>query len=470
MRLGVKSIAVLAVAVFLVWGCRKDDEDSSTSNTSTEDGMLAGSFTIYDDSPSAFSFPGTPVSNENDLRFYNGNSLFKKAWVAYGASTTARDGLGPTFNSNNCSGCHLMDGRGRAPEYFGEKSSGFLVRLSVPGMGSDGGPIPEPTYGGQLQNQSVMDSVPVEGEVRVTYQIQTGTYPDGTPYELQVPTYAFENLGFGPMSADVLTSPRVANQMIGLGLLEAISDNDILALADESDADGDGISGKPNYVWNIEQGRATLGRFGWKANQPNIKQQVAGAFHGDIGITSSLFPVNNCPDPQNVCANAIGDTALEIEDHTLSDVVLYSSVLGVPRQRDYNTTDVIEGKKLFKQIGCVKCHNDNYTTGIHPEIPELSGINIHPYTDMLLHDMGPGLADERPDYEANGNEWRTAPLWGIGLFNVVNNHTNYLHDGRARNVEEAILWHGGEAEQVKNQFMNLSASQRAQLITFLNSL
>ncbi|MAX81988.1 MAG: thiol oxidoreductase [Crocinitomicaceae bacterium] len=463
-------LALLAFVIATVAGCQKDDDNNSSSGEK-EFELLAGTFSVYDESPNAFGHAGDHLSSQNELDFFVGNSFFNQNWVMFGASTTARDGLGPTFNARSCSGCHFKDGRGRLPDYFGETTSGFLVRLSVPGEGDDGSPLPEPIYGDQFQNQSIQDSVPYEGSVRISFETVTGQYPDGTAYSLRKPVCSFEGLAFGPMDPNTLTSIRVANQMIGMGLLDAIPEADLLAYVDETDADGDGVSGRPNYVWNIAENTQTLGRFGWKANMPDVLQQVAGAFHGDIGITSYLFPSNNCPDPQNSCQGAALDSlGPEIDDDDLQKVVLYSSTLAVPVRRNYKDDDVVAGRKLFKKAGCISCHVETFTTGTHPTIPELSNIEIHPYTDLLLHDMGEGLSDNRPDYLATGLEWRTPPLWGVGLIEVVNGHSTFLHDGRARNLEEAILWHGGEAQNAKDYFMQLNATKRSQIIAFLNSL
>ena len=309
-----------------------------------------------------------------------------------------------------------------------------------------------------------------EAEVSVAFNFISGTYPDGSNYELREPIYTISNLNYGALDPGILYSPRVGNQMIGLGLLEAISETDLLANADEFDSNGDGISGRANYVWDYITNSQKIGRFGWKANQPSLKQQVAGAFLGDIGITTSLFQTENCTSPQQDCQNAPNGGSPELEDEDLDKVVLYASSLAVPARRNTNDPDVLKGQELFFRVGCVSCHKYTFNTGIHPQFSHLSNQRIFPFTDLLLHDMGSQLADNRPDYLADGNEWRTPPLWGIGLFETVNGHTYYLHDGRARNLEEAILWHGGEATTVINRFKNLSKPERNQLIQFLKSL
>jgi len=286
---------------------------------------------------------------------------------------------------------------------------------------------------------------------------------------LRRPVYSLQNAAYGEPDPEMMISPRVANQMIGLGLLEAVPEEAILALADPDDRDGDGISGRPNYVRDVAGDRTVLGRFGWKANEPTVAQQTAGAFLGDMGITTPVFPEQNCTDAIAGCATAADGGSPEIEPDDFQKVVLYASTLAVPARRDWDDPQVLQGKALFNEIGCTACHKPILATGAHPTIPALSNQTIRPYTDLLLHDMGEGLADGRPDYEADGREWRTPPLWGIGLIETVNGHTHFLHDGRARNLTEAILWHGGEAQAARDRFAVLGQTEREALLRFLNS-
>lgn len=454
-------------AIALFSSCRPEQESFWDYLDENEE-LSGGQASVYDASPLAFSSPIPGLNNDDELLFEVGNSFFRSNWVVAPSSTTARDGLGPLFNARSCSGCHFQDGRGRAPEFSGELSSGLLIRLSVSGVGPHGEPLPHPTYGGQLQDQSI-PNVPTEGTFSISYSQVSGQFADGTSYSLRKPDYFLDLSGYGDGSG-VLFSPRVANQMIGLGLLEALSESTILERADEMDANGDGISGRANYVWDQISQSNKIGRFGWKANQPTLLQQSAGAFHGDMGITSFIFPSENCSTSEFDCQSAPNGGMPEIEDDDLYKVELYSSTLAVPTRRNYKTENVLRGKEIFFQIGCESCHRSKMVTGNHPKVAALSGQTIFPYTDMLLHDMGDDLADGRPDFLATGNEWRTPPLWGIGLFQTVNNHTNYLHDGRARSIEEAVLWHGGEAESSREQYKQLSSTQRQDLLDFLNSL
>ncbi len=459
---------ITLLALSLMLSCKKEDEPESTDLTSESGEELSGGrTTVFDDTPNAFSRVAPNLDNTNGLNFFVGNSFFDKNWVTAPATTTARDGLGPFYNAISCAACHTNDGRGRAPMFDGELSHGLLLRLSIPGADANGGPVGEPTYGGQLQDQSIMNVIS-EGGFSITYVEETGEYTDGQSYTLRKPTYSFNNLSYGAMDPSVLISPRVAQQMIGLGLLEAIHESTILSFSDESDADNDGISGKPNYVWDAVNQTTSIGRFGWKASQPSLLQQAAGAFLGDIGITSPIFNSENCPDGFDCSAITHGGTP-EIDQDDLEMVTLYSQTLAVPARRDWSSQDVLRGKELFMAANCSGCHIPKITTGSH-DVPALANQTIRPFTDLLLHDMGDGLADNRPDFEATGNEWRTPPLWGIGLFQTVNSHTNYLHDGRARNLEEAILWHGGEAENSVTKFKSYSEGDRNKVITFLNTL
>jgi CxxC motif-containing protein (DUF1111 family) len=450
--------------------------------------LSGGQTTIFNTTPNAFGQPAPGLERMDELFFFVGNSFFNQNWVTAPSSTTARDGLGPLFNARSCAGCHFKDGRGRPPTFDGELPTGFLLRLSVPGSDIHYAPVPEPNYGGQLQ-EAAIDGVPAEGQVQIQYTEMAGTLADGTPYSLRAPVYTLHNLAYGELDPEAMVSPRVANQIIGMGLLEAIPDATLMAWADPNDRNGDGISGRPNYVWDAYNNRMALGRFGWKANQPSVLQQVAAAFAGDMGITTGLFPQPNCATPQTECRNARdggaqedgaqnsgaqegaqSSGAPEIDGDDFLKVVLYTSSLAVPARRDADDPTVLQGKQLFNQGGCAACHVPSTTTGIHPTIPALSQQVIFPYTDLLLHDMGEGLADGRPDFQATGREWRTPPLWGIGLIETVNGHTNYLHDGRARSLLEAILWHGGEAEAAKNYVLQLPADARAALLAFLQSL
>ncbi len=430
------------------------------------DELLGGETTAFSAGSNAFELSARNLTNEERRVFEVGDSFFNQNWVTAPASTEARDGLGPVFNAQSCSSCHSHDGRGKPPDHDEDPVRGLLLRLSVPGQD---GPTEEPHYGGQLQDRAI-NGVPAEGRISIRYEEIEGEYPDGTPYSLRKPAYSILEPAFGPLHPDLMVSPRVAPVTFGVGLLEAVSEERILEKSDPDDADGDGISGRPNMVVDMLTGGEALGRFGWKANEPTVEQQSAGAFHGDIGITSSYFPAENCLESQVSCREAPNGGAPEVPDERLAKVTFYLQTLAVPAMRDVEETEVQQGARLFVQTGCSSCHTPRHETPEDYPIEPLRDQVFFPYTDLLLHDMGEGLADHRPDGLATGSEWRTPPLWGIGLVEVVNGHTMFLHDGRARNIEEAILWHGGEAEQSRQEFMGLSSEERAALIRFLRSI
>lgn len=454
---GTLAVGCMAYASQIDWNRSEPDEELS-----------AGDTTVFETNRRAFSLPAANMPIERRSRFAVGHSFFNMPWVEAPSSTRIRDGLGPQFIGRSCTACHTHDGRAAPPEE-GEQPTGLLLRLSVPGKGKHGAPLPEPTYGGQFNNQAI-DGVKPEGKVEITYEEMPGRFADGTPFSLRKPTYRFKDLGYGPMHAQTMVSPRIAQQVIGLGLLEAIPEQAIVAGADPDDRDGDGISGRPNRVWDAMTNTTRLGRFGWKANAPTVANQTAAAANGDIGITSRHFPTEECMPAQKDCKTAPRGGKPEINEKNLGALVFYTATTAVPARRDVDNPQVLRGKQLFHQSQCIACHVPKHVTDTVKGFPELSKQTIRPYTDLLLHDMGPGLADNRPDFEATGSEWRTPPLWGIGLFETVNGHTTYLHDGRARNLSEAILWHGGEAERAKQKFVTMTNAEREALLAFLNSL
>ena len=457
----VATALVLVILLGLLSRCA-DDIDL----TAVFDELLGGDTTAFSAGSNAFELSARNLTNEERRIFEVGDSFFNQNWITAPASTEARDGLGPTFNAQSCSSCHNHDGRAKPPDDEDDPERGLLLRLSIPGPD---GPVDDPVYGGQLQDRAI-NGVRPEGRILIRYEIVSGRYPDGTIYTLRNPVYVILDPAFGDLNPEMMISPRIGPATVGMGLLEAIPEERILSLADPLDDDGDGISGRPNMVWDIRHGRLVLGRFGWKSNQPTVEQQAAGAFHGDIGITSSLFPAENCLAEQNACNEALNGGSPEIPNERLAKVVFYVQTLAVPAMRDVDDSQVHQGARLFVQVGCASCHTPRHITGDDHPVEALRNQTIFPYTDLLLHDMGEGLADGRPDGLASGSEWRTPPLWGIGLVYTVNGHTMFLHDGRARNLEEAILWHGGEGQAARDGFMALTQSERELLLRFLESL
>ena len=445
----------------------------------------AGAATVFKPlNRDAFSHPSGNMSFKRERDFRIGNGIFRKIWVSAPSSTTSSDGLGPLFNARACQRCHLKDGRGRPPS-AGERGETMFLRLSIPpqteaeqaALREHRQPvIPEPTYGGQLQNFSIQ-GVPAEGEMTITYEETPITLADGEVVSLRAPTYGVSGLYYGPLHPETMLSPRVAPPVIGMGLLEAIAAADILAGADPEDRDGDGISGQPNIVWSDEHGEPMLGRFGWKAGNPTVSQQAAAAFRGDVGISTPLYPRphGDCTAAQKTCraaphGGASAANTVEASAALFDLLVFYTRNLGVPARRDIGDPQVLAGKRLFYEANCTGCHRPKFVTHRDSIGEEQSFQLIWPYTDLLLHDMGEGLADGRPEGEADGREWRTPPLWGIGLTEIVSGHTFLLHDGRARNLLEAILWHGGEAEAAKERVVAMTGDERAALLAFLRSL
>jgi CxxC motif-containing protein (DUF1111 family) len=445
-----------------------------------------GPATVWANGRNAFSFPAANLTDEERTRFVIGNSFFKRNWVQAPASTRVRDGLGPHFIARSCGGCHAMDGRGQPPAFHRslvdhDPPTEMLIRLSVPGKPHPReGVVPEPTYGDQFNNASI-DGVSPEGRVRIRREPVHGRFADGSRYTLYRPTYSVEHLAYGPMAADVMLSPRVAPQLMGIGLIEAIPEAEVLANAATQAAAPGPIKGQPNRVWDAPSQQMVLGRFGWKANTGTLAHQSAGAFRGDIGITSPWAPEEACTPAQKDCLSAPRGghgEAHEIDQKTLEDVVFYQAVLAPVARRQPTHPQVLQGAALFRQAQCAVCHRPSYTTGQPPlaeafprlSSPALVGHAITPYTDLLLHDMGPDLADGRPDFAASGRQWKTPPLWGIGLLRDVNGHQRLLHDGRANGVLEAILWHGGEAQASKQQVLRMNKAERAALVRFVESL
>ncbi|WP_437883516.1 di-heme oxidoredictase family protein [Pseudomonas sp. LRF_L74] len=425
----------------------------------------------------AFSMPSANLPAARRLDFSVGNSFFRNPWVIAPTTTTARDGLGPLFNTNACINCHVRDGRGHPPEPDDSNAVSMLVRLSIPSDGSPQhlrllqtlGVVPEPTYGGQFQDMAIPGVTP-EGKVRVSYESVPVRLADGTTVELRKPNLQISQLGYGEMHPQTMLSTRIAPPMIGLGLLEAIPEAAILANADPDDRNGDGIRGRANRVWDASQGKQALGRFGWKAGQPSVNQQNAHAFANDMGLTSTLLPHDDCTASQVDCLDAVNGGEPEVSDNIMRLVLFYTRNLAPPMRRQVDDLQVRQGKQLFLQAGCQGCHVPSFTTAADAAEPELANQRIRPYSDLLLHDMGDGLADNRPEFLASGRDWRTPPLWGIGLTERVTGHTQFLHDGRARNLLEAILWHGGEAERARQRVIDYDAGQRTALLAFLNSL
>jgi CxxC motif-containing protein (DUF1111 family) len=464
MRRWLATVAVLAAGAVLGAGQRLPPE-----------ALSAGSFTI--DRP-LYSEPAAVLDLKQRQLFMVGRNVFHRQWASI-VSLNGDWGLGPTFIADRCSACHVGAGRGSPPGSPDEQLLSLLVRVSIPGATDHGGPLPHPNYGDQLQNRSLdgrsIDrqygpaSVPPEAELYLGWEEREVSFADGETIRLRKPRLRIENLNFGPLGPQTLLSLRIAQPIFGLGLLDAVPEAAILALAAEQKALG--LNGRPNYVWDAVNRRTALGRYGWKANQASLKEQVAAAAIGDMGLNSRLFPEQNCPPVQAVCARTLPGNFPEIIDHEIDALELWLRGLAVPVRRNVDTPPFARGQRLFAEAGCAVCHVPELRTAQEfPPLPQLANQVFRAYTDLLLHDMGEGLADGRPDYLAGPRDWRTQPLWGLGLSAAVSGSSALLHDGRARSVTEAILWHGGEAEASRERFRSMPKADREALVHFVESI
>ena len=457
---------------------------SDFSKAETYEALPAGAATHQKNlNANAFSHASANMSFERELDFKVGNGFFRRIWVSSPSSTSASDGLGPFFNARACQRCHIKDGRGHAPSSNDDNAVSMLLRLSIPEANdadTKSLTVGDPVYGGQLQDFSV-SGVHAEGQISISYVEIPVELNGGEVVSLRKPEYSIQNLKYGDLHEGIMLSPRVAPQMIGLGLLEAIAEQDILSQQDIDDANKDGISGKANITWSVSEQKMMLGRFGLKAGQPLLTDQNQAAFSGDMGLSTPAFdnPYGDCTTAQTACLQMPNGSdvqadkntpALEVSAEIVEQVLHYTRNLAVPARRNVSDADVLAGKELFYNSNCIACHTPKYITPRESAAPEQSRQLIWPYTDMLLHDMGDGLADGASEGLANGREWRTPPLWGIGLTPLVNEHSEYLHDGRARDLLEAILWHGGEAEASKQTVVEMLPTERQQLIKFIESL
>ena len=466
-------LTVVALAIVIA-ACTQDQ------TTSAEPGLDEGSSNVAsaDDEtdtavdeaalPVVFDQPFPSIDGELLDEFLEGQALFNVVWTPHGEGDPATDGLGPLFNASSCADCHLSTGRRQVPPDGELTDAGLVVRLSVPQIDPiTGAPVPEPVYGDQLQDNGV-GALEGEGRIFNNYVVQAGSYPDGTPFEILWPTVNVRGPTQGPLTPLVQFSARIGAQLIGTGLIEAIPEETILALADPSDANGDGISGRPNFVWNSATESIEFGRFGWKSNVATLEQQVAQAFRGDIGLTSPIIPRQSCSEAQTECLESAGDDEFEVTQEQLTAIATYLRLLAVPEARTEGNPAAERGQERFSEFGCASCHTESLTTG-PSDIPELSEQTVFLYSDLLLHDLGFDMSDDRPDFQASPLEWRTPPLWGLGLIPVENDR-GFLHDGRARNLEEAILWHGGEGAISRANFLRADAEAREELLEFLRSL
>ena len=472
------SLKSIARSFLLVLGLLAAGAIAVTRDKTDEAALSAGTFTVERFDKGAYSEPA-PVLNIKQRQFFMvGRNVFHRQWASIN-SLNGDWGLGPTFIADRCSACHVNAGRGGPPASRDEQLLSMLVRLSLPGEDKHGAPRPHPNYGDQLQNRSLDgrnvdfayagSPVPPEADLYMDWEERVVSFPDGETIELRTPKLRIENLNFGPLGAEAMMSVRIAQPIFGLGFLEAVSERTLAEIALKQKAQG--FNGRPNHVWDAVNNRTALGRFGWKANQPSLKQQIASAALGDMGLSSRLFPDQNCPPVQEICARHLPGNFPEIINHEIDALELWLQGLAVPARRNINDPEVRRGERLFAEAKCAVCHVPELKTAeTFPPLPQLANLTFRAYTDLLLHDMGEELADGRPDFKAGPRDWRTPPLWGLGLSQTVSGSTAMLHDGRARNVTEAVLWHGGEAEVSREAFRNMSRAEREALVRFVEAI
>ena len=453
------TVVIIASVVTTFVMCNKPDAFPDDQYDNRLSGGLA---TTFDETSQAFTHSINGLEGRDGFVHELGDKAFEASFVSRPAELF--EGLGYIYNNVSCISCHHNDGKGTPTA--GLQNSSLLIRVSIPGTDEHGAPLSVPGYGFQVQDKGLIGITP-EASVNIQYTQVPVTYPDGSIVTLRKPTYTLTN-PYSPLPAIYYISPRLAPPVFGIGLLDNIPENTLLSFADEDDANGDGISGRPNYIFDTALNIRRIGRFGLKANTISLQNQVALAYQQDMGVTNYLFPDQNSKTQSQ---DKQGDaTVIEQPDSTLANVIFYIKTLAVPARRNVNDVTNKKGEAIFNQINCSGCHKQTIYTGYVTDVPSLSNQRIHPYTDLLLHDMGDGLADGRPDFVATGNEWRTTPLWGLGMLQKVQGVAYYLHDGRAQSIEEAILWHDGEAHNSKEAFMNLSKDDRNALLAFLKSI
>lgn len=434
-----------------------------------------------------FSQPDSALGSEQKLDWVVGRAMFRRLWVTAPASTQAADGLGPLYNARQCNACHPNNGRGGIRDNAEIAPVSLLLKVDRPAktdeekqliVSGSALNIPDALYGIQLQTAAIAGHES-EAEIRVNYEPLIVKLAGGDKATLRQPSYHPAYSHYGKPDADMRLSPRIAPQLIGLGLLEKIPETVLLDSEDPQDENQDGISGRANRVNNGKDETLVVGRFGHKAGLASVDAQTQAAFSTDLGISTPLHPAGfgDCTELQSACMRAPDGNSeryqnLEANQQVVDLVNLYVKHLAVPPQRIKVTRDYHQGKKLFNTLGCIKCHTAEYqiSTEGSSSVSKQKDQSIYPYTDLLLHDMGDALADYRSEGRADGHEWRTAPLWGIGLAKQVNPNAGFLHDGRARSILEAILWHGGEAETQRDAVVALPPALRLQLIKFIESL
>ena len=463
--------SAFTVGALLVLGACGDDDTLFDAPVYDTAHVQAGGSTTVNHYPGLpYDAPARDLKTPALATFAAGQAVFEQVWqvapetpAAIGTAHSSRLGLGPLYNADSCAACHPRNGRGSVA------GIGLLLRLSRP-LTADGTRFaPDPVYGEQLQHRAV-PGLAIEASMRRTWRQREEQLADGSTVTLREPFYQVESWNWGDPDRETSWSARLAPALIGLGLLEAIPDAAILAEASSQSERKDKISGQPSWVLELRSGQLRLGRFGWKAQHPTVEQQVANALQQDIGLSTIIYPASVCTPAQTACHRGVqqsGAEQIEVPRKVLDELVYYARHIAVPAPRNVNDIMFQRGRLQFHRAGCAACHRPSWTTEAPP-----GGVSqkIWPFTDLLLHDLGSGLAAPNGEGDVAGVQWRTAPLWGIGLALAANPETGFLHDGRARTLLEAVLWHGGEAQAASDAVRQMSAEERDSLLTFLRSL
>lgn len=448
----------------------------------TTGSLMLASVGAVQSEPNFRGDPAPDMTIRQVMNFEVGLGQMAKTFVPADDNRVALDGLGPLYNEASCLFCHINTGAGRAGWRSGDLPRGMILRLERLNGGGEVRSLRDydgdPVYGRQLQPRAVPGVLP-EVSVKMLSR-NVSVYLDGESFDLQKPEFAFLEMNYGDLDDLTFVAPRLATPLWGLGYLTAISEADILSRHDPDDQDGDGISGRAHFALPVDGGDPQIGRFGWVSRIPDISEHSFAALAFDMGVSSPMFPdaSGDCTATQVDCLAAPGGDRdrVEVKDlrepevGTKTEQLFVSYLMGaLPPASPPMTEEAERGRALFHDAGCASCHVEIFTTGEVESWPGLSNRVISPYSDLLLHDMGPDLADRDQNGNIANSEFRTSPLWGLSR--KANTYGGlYLHDGRARTALEAVLWHGGEAAAARDAVVRMPPVDREALVKFLDSL
>jgi CxxC motif-containing protein (DUF1111 family) len=420
-------------------------------------GILTSTATAAPLDPQPFTDRRNPPSyrklSEAELaRFGLGMAVFNTHFVIAGTPDAGRlDGVGPLFNSSSCDACHNNGARGRGPTGDGPAPESLVIQLTAAGARNRLDPEGDPVYG-RVFNPIALDGVPPEGEVVIHFVSRQGHYPDGSTWSLRVPHYELTQLHYGPLAEGTIIKPRLAPALFGAGLLDAVKPEDGEERPADTDADPPGT-----------------GRFGWQATAASVRDQTARAFAREMGLTSADIPSDDCTPTETACLQQPNGGSPEVSADLFNAVSSFQHWLAVPASPTPHP-DAAHGDQTFAELGCVACHRPHWPVTLTDAGGTPYAATITPYTDLRLHNLGPGLADETITGKKILSRWRTAPLWGLGYRMSLERFPTFLHDGRARSAEEAILWHDGAAAGAREKFEHLTADRRKAFLRWLETL